>query len=172
MALVAAKLAETPLLGLNVTDYANGLVGYLDRVKERAENVTTTSSISFKPLDCATKEFQKAATEFDAYTTSLADEVGKDIPWWKWWKKVKLYYQIRRANAKYKLLERQFLYPVGLDNRPWFKHVVFAPGRWTGYAGATYPGLMESFEDKNMTNAQRWSDIIEARLKAATDFLK
>ena len=46
-----------------------------------------------------------------------------------------------------------------------------APGRWTGYAGATYPGLVESFEDKNITNAQRWSDIIEARLKAAAEWL-
>jgi len=171
LALIAAKLAETPLLGLNATDYANGLVGYLDRVKERTENLTT-SSISFKPLDRATMELQKAAIEFDAYTTSLADEVSKDIPWWKWWKKVMLYYEIRKANAKYKLLDRQFLYPGGLDNRPWFKHVVFAPGRWTGYAGATYPGLVESFEDKNVTNAQRWSDIIEERLKAATEFLR
>jgi N-acetylated-alpha-linked acidic dipeptidase len=115
---------------------------------------------------------QKAAVDFDTYTASLADQVGDGVPWWKWWKKVKLYYQIRNANRKYKLLERQFLYPGGLDKRPWFKHVVFAPGRWTGYAGATYPGLVESFEDKNMTNAQRWSDIIEARLKAATKSLK
>jgi N-acetylated-alpha-linked acidic dipeptidase len=117
-------------------------------------------------------ELQKTAVDFDTYTSSLADQLGEDVPWWKWWKKVKLYYQIRNANAKYKLLERQFLFPGGLDNRPWFKHVVFAPGRWTGYAGATYPGLVESFEDKNMTNAQRWSDIIQGRLKAAADFLR
>ena len=144
---------------------------YLNSVKERAENVTT-ESISFEPLEHATLELQKAAIDFDAYTMSLAGQVDEGVPWWKWWTKVKLYYEIRKANAKYKLLERQFLYPTGLDNRPWFKHVVFAPGRWTGYAGATYPGLVESFEDRNMTNAQRWSDIIEARLMAATDFLK
>ena len=170
MALVAANLAETPILGLNATDYANSLVVYLDRVKDRAKNVTTMS-ISFEPLDYATLELQKAAVVFDAYTASLADELGEDVPWWKWWKKVKLYYEIRKANAKYKLLERQFLYPLGLDNRPWFKHVVFAPGRWTGYSGEQYPGLMESFQDRNTTNAQRWSDITEARLKAARDSL-
>jgi len=168
---MAASLVETPLLRLNATDYANGLADYLDRVEEKVKNLTI-SSISFKPLEHATLELQKAAVDFDTYTASLADQLGEDIPWWKWWKKVRLYYQIRNANAKYKLLERQFLYPGGLDNRPWFKHVVFAPGRWTGYAGATYPGLVESFEDKNMTNAQRWSDIIEARLKAATEFLR
>ena len=70
------------------------------------------------------------------------------------------------------MLERQFLFPGGLDNRTWFKHVVFAPGRWTGYAGATYPGLVESFEDGNMTNAHRWSDIIQERLQAATKLLE
>ena len=170
MALIAANLAETPILGLNATDYANSLRVYLDSVKDRAKTVTTMS-ISFESLDYATTELQKAAVVFDAYTASLADRLGEGVPWWKWWKKVKLYYEIRKANAKYKLLERQFLYPRGLDKRPWFKHVVFAPGRWTGYAGATFPGLVESFEDRNMTNAQRWSDIIEARLKAARDFL-
>jgi N-acetylated-alpha-linked acidic dipeptidase len=171
LALIAADLAETPVLRLNVTDYAKGLGGYLESVKEKAKNLTT-SAISFEPLDHATKELKRAAVDFDTYTASLADQLGEDFPWWKWWKKVRLYYEIRRANAKYKLFERQFLHPAGLDERPWFKHVVFAPGRWTGYAGATYPGLVESFEDKNMTNAQRWSHIIEGRLKAAADFLR
>jgi len=59
---------------------------------------------------------------------------------------VKLYYEVRNVNDKYKYLERQFLHPEGLDGRTWFKHVVFAPGIWTGYAGATFPGITESIE--------------------------
>ena len=171
MALIAANLAETPLIGLNATDYATGLQGYLDSVEGKAKNLTT-SAISFRPLENATAELREAAISFDAYTASLAAQVGEGVPWWKWWRKVRLYYQIRNANRKYKMLDRQFLHAGGLDDRPWFKHVVFAPGRWTGYAGATYPGLVESFEDKNMTNAERWSDIIEARLRSAANSLK
>lgn len=171
MALIAVNLAETPLIGLNATDYAKGLEGYLNSVEEKTKNLTT-SSFSFQPLENATSDLREAAIAFDTYTASLAAQVGEGVPWWKWWRKVRLYYQIRSANLKYKLLDRQFLYPGGLDERAWFKHVVFAPGRWTGYAGVTYPGLVESFEDKNMTNVQRWSDVIEARLRGATDSLK
>jgi N-acetylated-alpha-linked acidic dipeptidase len=69
------------------------------------------------------------------------------------------------------MLERQFLYAPGLDGRGWFKHVIFAPGRWTGYAGATYPGIVESIDDKNQTGVDKWVGIIEATINRATDLL-
>lgn len=170
--LLAARLSETPVLALSAEDYAKGLRGYLESVKDKAEESSISSRFSFQALDKATAELQKAAARFDTYTAELSERIGENVPWWKWWKKIKLYYEVRSANQKYKFLERQFLFPGGLDNRPWFKHVVFAPGRWTGYAGATYPGLVESFEDKNLTNAHRWADIIGESLKAATKHLE
>ncbi|OAP64037.1 hypothetical protein AYL99_00009 [Fonsecaea erecta] len=171
LALIIAQLSETPVLFLSAQDYAKGLGVYLDDVKARSKTHLAGSSFSFQALDNATAEFCKAATKFDEYTADLTKKLAEDVPWWDWWKKVRLFYEVRNANEKYKTLERQFLFPGGLDNRSWFKHVVFAPGRWTGYAGATYPGLVESFEDKNMTNARRWSLIIEERLEAAAKLL-
>lgn len=170
-ALLAAQLSESPVLSVSARDYARGLEIYLNDAKERSKEYLVQSNFSFHKLDKATTALRKAAARFDDYTTNLGERLREDIPWWKWWKKVRLFYEVRKANAKYKALERQFLFPGGLDNRPWFKHVVFAPGRWTGYAGATYPGLVESFEDKNITNANRWSRIIEERLDAATKLL-
>ena len=133
-ALIAANLVETPVLPLNATDYALALESYLESVKEKVESLST-ATFSFRSLEKATSKLGKAATGFEEYTASLKARLGEDVPWWKWWKKVRLYYEIRRVNEKYKLLDRQFLYSAGLDGRPWFKHVVFAPGRWTGYAG-------------------------------------
>ncbi|KIV96080.1 hypothetical protein PV10_03660 [Exophiala mesophila] len=172
-ALLAAKLVETPILALGAEDYAKGLKGYLQSVKGNTELFEhgRNHDFSFRRLEKATSRLEKVAAGFDSYTAELADRIEQDVPWWKWWKKVRLYYEVRRANQKYKKLERQFLYPQGLDQRSWFKHVVFAPGRWTGYAGATYPGLVESLEDKNATNAQRWAEIIEQRLEAAIKLL-
>jgi len=69
-------------------------------------------------------------------------------------------------------LERQFLYEKGLDQRSWFKHVVFAPGLWTGYAGAVFPGLTEAIDGKDYGNAQRWVGIIEGKLFKAAGSLK
>ncbi|EXJ76832.1 glutamate carboxypeptidase II [Capronia epimyces CBS 606.96] len=169
--LLAAQLSETPILYLSASDYANGLSRYLEDVKSGAKEYPIMSSFSFRELDKATTKFRKSAASFDKYTARLAQRLTKQVPWWQWWKKVKLFYEVRKVNEKYKILERQFLFPGGLDNRPWFKHVVFAPGRWTGYAGATYPGLVESFEDRNITNAERWEHIIRERLGAATELL-
>jgi N-acetylated-alpha-linked acidic dipeptidase len=171
-ALLAAHLVERPILALGAGDYARGLKVYLDSVKEKVKHLGAGSEFSFRQLDKATSNLQRVAGHFDAYTADLATRLGGDVPWWKWWKKVKLWYEVRKANEKYKLLERQFLFAGGLDDRSWFKHVVFAPGRWTGYAGATYPGLVESLEDGNVTNAERWSGIIEERLHAAVKLLK
>lgn len=147
--LLAAYLADQPLLGLNATDYAIGLQGYLDYIKPSAE-----STFSFKPLDTAISAFYKAAVAFDHYTASLEAGLHEDLRWWQYWKKVRLFFQIRAANDKYKLIDRKFLYENGLDGRSWFKHVVFAPGLWTGYAGIPFPGLSESFEFGNETNAE------------------
>lgn len=45
---------------------------------------------------------------------------------------------------KYQMLDRVFLYEKGLDDRNVFKHVVYAPGRWTGYSGVSF--LYDSFK--------------------------
>lgn len=174
--LFTAKLAESPVIPLNATDYAEGLKGYLGSVEKKMLSTTQTeeeeieararptpgedrgsydsSAKSFRSLEKAVAKLHKSATKFDGYASSLAEEAGQDIPWWKWISKLKLFYHIRKVNDKYKYLERQFLYEQGLDGRPWFKHVVFAPGLWTGYAGATFPGLVESIDAKDWVNAE------------------
>lgn len=171
LALITANLVETPVLSLNATDYGLGLATYLDKIRPDAKQLPDGASFDFGPLDKAIAEFQEVAVRFDAYAADLASQLGEDVPWYHWWKKVKLYFQIRLVNDKYKFLERAFLYAPGLDGRSWFKHVVFAPGVWTGYAGATYPGLVESFDVGDVSNAQKWRAIIVERLETATKLL-
>jgi N-acetylated-alpha-linked acidic dipeptidase len=148
-ALFAASLVETPIIALNATDYAIGLDSYLHSVK----NVITTSSdpsnLDFplvESLEPAIARLYNASIAFDARATELATAIKGGVPWWKWWRKAQLYYQVRQVNDAYKYLERRFLHSEGLDGRSWFKHVVFAPGIWTGYAGATFPGLVEAVD--------------------------
>lgn len=133
--LLAAKLVETPVLAFNATDYADGLRTYLDSIKSKGQTAAMKSTFSFKSLEEAISKLHDVSVRFEEYTASLTARLSDHPKWWKWWQKVRLYYEIRRANDKYKLLERKFLYADGLDGRPWFKHVVFAPGIWTGYAG-------------------------------------
>lgn len=175
--LIAINLVESPVLSLNATDYATGLKTYLELVITKHAGIDSSISsmantTTFAPLEKSIHKLHKAAVKFDAYTTSLTEQLGEDVPWWKWWQRVKLYYQIRGANAKYKYLERHFLYEEGLDGRSWFKHVVFAPGLWTGYAGATFPGLVEALDAGNSTNVDRWVGIIKGKVDEAVRSLK
>ncbi|KAH0406001.1 hypothetical protein KCU90_g24498, partial [Aureobasidium melanogenum] len=83
----------------------------------------------------------------------------------------RLFAEIRAVNAQYKMLERAFLFPKGLDGRSWFKHVVFAPGKWTGYAGDTYPGLVEAIQAGDKKALYRWAGIIEGVVWRAASVL-
>lgn len=172
-ALLAVKLSETPILPLSAATYAQNLEIYLANLKKMAKKTSIPNKdFSFESLESSAQNFTFAAQKFDIYTASITAEIGDHVPWWKFWRKLRLWYKIKKVNTQYKFLERQFLHPEGLDgDRSWFKHVVFAPGRWTGYAGATFPGLVESFEDGDLKNAKKWEGIILGRLKAATEFL-
>ena len=41
------------------------------------------------------------------------------------------------------------LSPAGLPNRPWYKHTIYAPGEYTGYAAVVIPGVNEAIDAKD-----------------------
>jgi len=47
-----------------------------------------------------------------------------------------------------RLAERKFLRNDGLPRRPWFRHVLQAPGYYTGYGVKTLPGVREAIEQR------------------------
>jgi N-acetylated-alpha-linked acidic dipeptidase len=175
-ALVAARLVETPVLQLNATDYAIGIEQYIGSVKRMAKDAGYNKGKNeevFDALDKAALRFRFASTIQDALGAQYLDDYyNNDIPWWKPWEKVKLYLAIRTINTKYKFLERKFLYPEGLDGRPWFKHVVFAPGKWTGYAGATFPGIVEGIDEEKSEVVEKWVKIVASAIDGAADWLE
>lgn len=195
--LITAKLVETPVIPLNATDYAFALKLYLHQNEAK---ITGFSSglISEKELIAARTrptlgapcgsiselkilinktylaidKLELAARNHDALAADLASEIRQDFPWWKWPRKIRLQYHIKKVNDKYKYFERAFLYSKGLDGRPSFKHVVFAPDIWTGYSGSVFPGLSESINKKDWENAGKWVEIIrECIVKARKGLL-
>ncbi|KAI0203508.1 hypothetical protein F4808DRAFT_22062 [Astrocystis sublimbata] len=197
LGLTIAKIADTPLLALNATTYAVSLGEYAEKIESKltSSEVKPSSEIeifefrtrgvgaevkgdreafvhSLKRLHKSIRDMKSAAVKLDAKAAKLAKQANEHIPWWHWIKKFKLLHHISDTNSKYKKIERAFLYPGGLDGRSWFKHVVFAPGIWTGYAGAVFPGLVESIDNKDFTNAMKWVDIIESCIKTATKTMK
>ncbi|KAK9465134.1 hypothetical protein V1512DRAFT_266760 [Lipomyces arxii] len=111
------------------------------------------------------------ASSFETKASATRTEYVTDYPWFKGYKKMRTYFRIQGLNFQYRQFERQFLFPGGLDGRDWYKHVVYAPGIWTGYAGATFPGLDEALEARNITNTKRWLDIITETISQASILL-
>jgi len=50
--------------------------------------------------------------------------------------------------------ERKLTHPEGLPGRPWFKHQIYAPGAYTGYAVKTIPAVREAIEQKKWAEAE------------------
>lgn len=173
LGLIVAKLSEETVIQFNVTDYAFGLQVYLRSIKEKASGSDMSfEDNTFTPLEVATEQFTRAAVIFDYEASTLSNHTNTLVAAETSHDLAELYRSIRVINTKYKLFERQFLYAPGLDSRSWFKHVIFAPGLWTGYAGATYPGLGEAIDAKNGTAVQKWVNIISTTIRRATELLQ
>jgi N-acetylated-alpha-linked acidic dipeptidase len=60
---------------------------------------------------------------------------------------------------------------IGLPGRPWYKNLIYAPGRFTGYGAKTLPGVREAIEDRRWADANRYVKITADALNAYSDRL-
>lgn len=137
-----------------------------------ADMSTSPWAESFDDVLETAKQFIETAGKYDTYTKELQKDILQDWPWYKYYKKLALLARIRVANRKLFNLEKLFLNSNGLPGREWFKHIVYAPGRYTGYAGEVFPGIVEALEDGDYEAAVRWLSITKASLKSARGLLK
>jgi N-acetylated-alpha-linked acidic dipeptidase len=52
-----------------------------------------------------------------------------------------------------------------LPNRPWFKHQLYAPGFYTGYAVKTVPAVREAIEQKQWKQADEAIVVVAGVLR-------
>ena len=52
--------------------------------------------------------------------------------------------RIGEINQRLYQLERELTSEAGLPLRPWFKHLIYAPGLNTGYAAVVFPGVLDA----------------------------
>ena len=60
---------------------------------------------------------------------------------------------LQELNGKLIQSERKVTSDDGLPGRPWFKHMIYAPGFYTGYGVKTIPGVREAIEQKKWKEA-------------------
>ena len=57
--------------------------------------------------------------------------------------------------------ERKLTTPEGLPGRFWYKHQLYAPGAYTGYAAKAIPAVRENLEQK------KWKEAEESAARVA-----
>jgi N-acetylated-alpha-linked acidic dipeptidase len=97
---------------------------------------------NFAPLENALVALQRSA---DRYGTARVGVAGRALP----------ADVLQRVNSLLIRSERALLSPEGLPRRPWYKHLLYAPGVYSGYGAKTMPGAREAIELKRYSEADR-----------------
>jgi N-acetylated-alpha-linked acidic dipeptidase len=97
--------------------------------------------LNFAPLDNAAAALDQAAAH---YAKASAGAQNKSFP-----PDRLLTINQQLAGAESKLTNQQ-----GLPRRPWMKHLLYAPGWYTGYSAKTMPGVREAIEEGRYAEAE------------------
>ncbi|MDX2058690.1 MAG: transferrin receptor-like dimerization domain-containing protein [Gemmatimonadales bacterium] len=110
--------------------------------------------LNFAPLDNAMVALRTAADRYDAAVAAARlDGVAAG------------------ANETLLRVERALTSPEGLPRRPWYRHLIYAPGFYTGYGVKTMPGAREAIEQGYWDEADREIGRIAGRLAAAAGLI-
>jgi N-acetylated-alpha-linked acidic dipeptidase len=75
-------------------------------------------------------------------------------------------------NATLRATETALLSPAGLPSRSWYKHTIYAPGEYTGYAAVVIPGVNEAIEAKDAGRATSQLGVLAQALDRAAQTLE
>ena len=64
-------------------------------------------------------------------------------------------------------VEQDFLTPQGLAGRAWYRHTIFAPGSYAGYAAEVMPGVSESLDRGDAALLQQETESLVSALRRA-----
>ncbi|HEX5482125.1 MAG TPA: M28 family metallopeptidase [Terriglobia bacterium] len=172
------RLADADLLPFNFTDLADAAGRYVDQIKNFAANQRKSIQeqnqeieegvfraaadpnehirlpqsepvppfLNFAPLQNSVADLRRSAEEYHKALQKAESQGALALS----------QAPLARANQTLLKTERMLTRPDGLPGRPWYKHELYAPGMYTGYAAKTLPAVREAVEQKqwNLANQQ------------------
>ncbi len=169
---IVMRVADADVMPLNFTELSLTVKGYADNLKAEVKQLQTEAerrnralksgaytlandpkmpmqpppalpvppAMDFTALDAAMAKLDSAAKHYAA-----ASAGAPALPAAK-----------RMAlNNGLATAERPLLSEEGLPGRPWVKHLLYAPGTYTGYGASTLPGVREAIEDGRFDEAKQ-----------------
>jgi N-acetylated-alpha-linked acidic dipeptidase len=77
-----------------------------------------------------------------------------------------------KLNAALRDAETALLNEAGLPHRAWFKHTIYDPGEYTGYAAVVIPGVNEGIDAEDSGRTQGQLDALAAALNRSAAILE
>ena len=151
--LEALRMANADVLPFDYEEYGKEILAYLDAARKKAEAKFGTQSPDFGPAADAAKHFEEAGAKILGKERKPPEDTTK------------LNHALRDA-------ERALLLPEGLPNRPWYKHAIYAPGQYTGYAAVVIPGVNEGVEAGDLERTKKQIAVLAQALQKATHVLE
>ena len=112
--------------------------------------------LNFAPLDNAQARLTASAQNYQKALRESGAAAGKTLPAGV----------LREVNALLVESERKLTTQEGLPNRPWYRHQIYAPGFYTGYAVKTMPAIREAIEQKKWDEANSGIIVVAGVMQA------
>jgi N-acetylated-alpha-linked acidic dipeptidase len=143
LATAALRLADAPILPFEFGAVARTYRTYADEIEKAAKADARTRTLdltavrtSLDRLDGAARAWERAyAAAMTRFATSDARGLQRHAT------------ELAAINRLLYQTERLLTDEAGLPERAWFRHLIYAPGFYTGYGVKTMPGIREAVED-------------------------
>jgi N-acetylated-alpha-linked acidic dipeptidase len=140
-------MADTDVLPYDYQLYGKEIIGYLEAAQKRATEQRLT--LDFTATLAAAKRFAAAGAAIRATQAAPPSDPTA-------------------LNQSLRAAEEALLNPAGLPRRSWYRHTIYAPGEFTGYAAVVIPGVNEGIEAADAPRAQsQLTPLAEALNRAA-----
>jgi N-acetylated-alpha-linked acidic dipeptidase len=149
--LEALRMADADVLPYDYVAYAREISSYIESAKHRAGEQGLT--LDFTAAQAAAARFSAAADHVHGLQLAASGDLAK-------------------LNVALRQAETDLISEAGLPNRPWFRHTVFAPGEYTGYAAVVIPGVNEAIDSKDSHRAAQQLTVLTQALARAAQTLE
>ncbi|CAN9472472.1 unnamed protein product [Alternaria alternata] len=157
LTLLLYHMVSDPVVPLEPADYVSEFNTYLEDLETEISGSNFT--VDLTNLTAAIAQFETSAQEFVTLRDQAVAANDTEL--------------ITVQNHKARDFSRGFTSQGGLPTREFYQHTIFAPGRDTGYAPVTFPGITESITfDQDAELAQEWVQKTSSAILVAASILK
>jgi N-acetylated-alpha-linked acidic dipeptidase len=162
MATAVLRMADAPLLPFEFGAVTRTYRRYADDIERLARKSDTTKALDLSAVRAALARLDTAAHAYEAAAGRL--EGASITPARR--------RALREVNALLAKSEQTLADTAGLPRRPWFAHLIYAPGFYTGYGVKTMPGIREAVEERRPSEAQAQTARVARALDRLGDLVR